>query len=64
MEGAGWAARTGSQLSINTHGPLGFASLSAPTLGAAPDYVEVLEDIYLAHCVFDAPQTAIAIPAA
>ena len=142
MEGAGlpagWAARTGSQLSINTHGPLGFAALSAPTLGAAlqvmadyhgvrvnsitaqlqltdnrcrfavtdltgddqfglwlseamlkvlqslvetivghpagdkvtisfaypaPDYVEVLEDIYLAHCVFDAPQTAIAIPA-
>ena len=31
----GWAARTGSLLNISTHGPLGFAALSAPTLGAA-----------------------------
>ena len=31
----GWAARVGSQLNIGTHGPLGFAALSAPTLGAA-----------------------------
>ncbi|MDJ0877420.1 MAG: AraC family transcriptional regulator ligand-binding domain-containing protein [Halieaceae bacterium] len=31
----GWAARVGLQLNISTHGPLGFAALSAPTLGAA-----------------------------
>lgn len=31
----GWAARTGVQLNISTHGPLAFAALSAPTLGAA-----------------------------
>ena len=31
----GWAARAGDQLSVNTHGPLGFAALSAPTLGEA-----------------------------
>lgn len=31
----GWAARTGEQLNISTHGPLAFAALSAPTLGAA-----------------------------
>ncbi len=30
-----WAARVGLQLNIGTHGPLGFAALSAPTLGAA-----------------------------
>ncbi len=30
-----WAAQVGAQLSIATHGPLGFAALSAPTLGAA-----------------------------
>ncbi len=30
-----WAAQIGVQLSIGTHGPLGFAALSAPTLGAA-----------------------------
>jgi AraC-like DNA-binding protein len=28
-----------------------------------PDYVEVLEDIYLAPCEFDTPQTAITLPA-
>ena len=31
----GWSVRTGAQLSVSTHGPLGFAALSAPTLGAA-----------------------------
>ncbi|MEE4191038.1 MAG: AraC family transcriptional regulator ligand-binding domain-containing protein [Halieaceae bacterium] len=31
----GWAVRVGAQLNIGTHGPLGFAALSAPTLGAA-----------------------------
>ncbi len=30
-----WAARVGIQLSIGSHGPLGFAALSAPTLGEA-----------------------------
>jgi len=32
-----WTARLGSQFSIAAHGPLGFAALSAPTLGAAMD---------------------------
>jgi AraC-like DNA-binding protein len=32
-----WTARLGSQLNIATHGPLGFAALSAPTLGEAMD---------------------------
>jgi AraC-like DNA-binding protein len=31
----GWSVRIGAQLSVSTHGPLGFAALSAPTLGAA-----------------------------
>lgn len=31
----GWAAKVGAQLNIGTHGPLGFAALSAPTLGTA-----------------------------
>ncbi|MCB1843101.1 MAG: AraC family transcriptional regulator ligand-binding domain-containing protein [Halioglobus sp.] len=31
----GWAARIGDRLNLNTHGPLGFAALSAPNLGAA-----------------------------
>jgi AraC-like DNA-binding protein len=31
----GWSVRTGAQLSVSSHGPLGFAALSAPTLGAA-----------------------------
>jgi AraC-like DNA-binding protein len=39
----GWAARAGAQLSINTHGPLGFAALSAPTLGAA---LQVMAEFY------------------
>jgi len=33
----GWTARLGSQFNIASHGPLGFAALSAPTLGAAMD---------------------------
>ncbi len=33
----GWAARVGEQLNISSHGPLGFAALSAPTLRAALD---------------------------
>lgn len=32
-----WTARLGSQFNIAAHGPLGFAALSAPTLGAAMD---------------------------
>lgn len=31
----GWAARTGTSLGVSAHGPLGFAALSAPTLGDA-----------------------------
>ncbi len=37
-----WTARLGSQLSIAAHGPLGFAALSAPTLGAAMDVMGTL----------------------
>ncbi len=33
----GWAARVGEQFHISAHGPLGFAALSAPTLGDALD---------------------------
>jgi AraC-like DNA-binding protein len=32
-----WTARLGSQFNIAAHGPLGFAALSAPTLGEALD---------------------------
>jgi AraC-like DNA-binding protein len=32
-----WTARLGSQFNIAAHGPLGFAALSAPTLGEAMD---------------------------
>ena len=32
-----WTARLGTQLNVAAHGPLGFAALSAPTLGAAMD---------------------------
>jgi AraC-like DNA-binding protein len=33
MNDAGWGLAFGRQLNINSHGPLGFASVSAPTLG-------------------------------
>jgi AraC-like DNA-binding protein len=32
-----WTAKLGAQFNIGAHGPLGFAALSAPTLGAALD---------------------------
>jgi AraC-like DNA-binding protein len=35
IDDAAWAARTGAILSSATHGPMGFAALSAPTLGEA-----------------------------
>jgi AraC-like DNA-binding protein len=41
-----WAARLGGQFSASAHGPLGFAALSAPTLGAA---VEALAEFYPAR---------------
>lgn len=41
-----WAARLGGQFSANAHGSLGFAALSAPTLGAA---VETLAEFYPAR---------------
>lgn len=41
-----WAAYLGGQFSANAHGPLGFAALSAPTLGAA---VEALIEFYPAR---------------
>jgi AraC-like DNA-binding protein len=34
-----WTARLGSQFNIAAHGPLGFAALSAPTLGEALDTI-------------------------
>ncbi len=39
----GWAARTGMRLGASSHGPLGFAALSAPTLGAA---LQVMADYH------------------
>ncbi len=41
-----WAARLGGQFSASAHGSLGFAALSAPTLGAA---VETLAEFYPAR---------------
>ncbi|WP_153301740.1 AraC family transcriptional regulator [Endozoicomonas arenosclerae] len=38
-----WAATLGSQLNINSHGSLGFAALSAPTLGEA---LQVMADYH------------------
>jgi len=37
-----WTARLGAQFSIAAHGPLGFAALSAPTLGEAMDVMGTL----------------------
>lgn len=37
-----WTARLGSQFNIAAHGPLGFAALSAPTLGEAMDVMGTL----------------------
>jgi AraC-like DNA-binding protein len=37
-----WTARIGSQFNIGAHGPLGFAALSAPTLGEAMDVMGTL----------------------
>jgi AraC-like DNA-binding protein len=36
----GWALTGGSAFHASTHGPLGFAAVSAPTLGAALDVIE------------------------
>lgn len=38
-----WTAELGTQLNIAAHGPLGFAAISAPTLGAA---LEVMGTLY------------------
>jgi AraC-like DNA-binding protein len=37
-----WTARIGSQFNIAAHGPLGFAALSAPTLGDSLDVIGTL----------------------
>ncbi|MFK8049504.1 MAG: AraC family transcriptional regulator ligand-binding domain-containing protein [Halioglobus sp.] len=37
-----WAARMGARFHITAHGPLGFAALSAPTLGDALDVMATL----------------------
>lgn len=39
----GWAARAGRQLGVSAHGALGFAALSAPTLGTA---LQVMADYH------------------
>lgn len=39
----GWSARVGERLHISSHGPLGFAALSAPTLG---DALAVMAEYY------------------
>jgi AraC-like DNA-binding protein len=38
----GWTARLGSQFNMAAHGPLGFAALSAPTLGDAMEIMGTL----------------------
>jgi len=38
----GWTARLGAQFNMAAHGPLGFAALSAPTLGEALDVMGTL----------------------
>ena len=38
----GWTARLGAQFSMAAHGPLGFAALSAPTLGEALEVMAAL----------------------
>mgnify|MGYP000353789773 CR=1 FL=1 len=37
-----WTAKLGAQLNLSAHGPLGFAALSAPTLGEALDVLAEL----------------------
>ncbi|CAA0100755.1 putative HTH-type transcriptional regulator [Halioglobus japonicus] len=39
-----WTTRLGAQFNIAAHGPLGFAALSAPTLGAALDVMGTLQE--------------------
>ena len=39
-----WTTRLGAQFNIATHGPLAFAALSAPTLGAALDVMGTLQE--------------------
>ena len=43
LDSPAWAARLGAQFNITSHGPLGFAALSAPTLGEA---LEVMATLY------------------
>lgn len=43
VEDRAWTAKLGAQFNIGAHGPLGFAALSAPTLGEALD---VMADLY------------------
>jgi AraC-like DNA-binding protein len=40
----GWTARLGAQFNMATHGALGFAALSAPTLGEAMDVMGTLQE--------------------
>lgn len=49
-----WTARLGSQFNIATHGPLGFAALSAPTLGEALD---VMGSLYASRSTAITAQT-------
>ena len=39
-----WTTRLGAQFNIGAHGPLGFAALSAPTLGEALDVIGALHE--------------------
>ncbi|MEC8427121.1 MAG: AraC family transcriptional regulator ligand-binding domain-containing protein, partial [Pseudomonadota bacterium] len=45
MEDEAWAARSGGRFSINAHGPIGFAAMSAPTLGEALQVMVDFHDI-------------------
>jgi len=51
---ADWALEFGRRLNINSHGPLGFASISAPTLGEGIETLEAFARIRVPYAEFSA----------
>ncbi|MGH7287694.1 MAG: AraC family transcriptional regulator ligand-binding domain-containing protein, partial [Myxococcota bacterium] len=47
---AGWSLTASSAFHASTHGPLGFATVSAPTLGAALDVIERFGWVRAPYC--------------
>ena len=52
-----WAIDFGRQLNMNSHGPLGFAALSAPTLGEGIDVLSRFARIRAPYLGFEARET-------